>query len=87
MAERLFGGRSPHHRDTGEPSARPRSISVKRERALDPSPLGAGSRRYLTTASKPLTVAPGARRLAIRSSSSAVRVHRRSVHGSRCERA
>jgi hypothetical protein len=37
MAERLFGGRSPHHRDTGEPSARPRSISVKRERALDPS--------------------------------------------------
>jgi hypothetical protein len=59
MAERPFGGRSPHHRDTGEPSARPRSISVKRERALDPSPLGAGSRRYLTTASKPLAVAPG----------------------------
>jgi uncharacterized protein (DUF433 family) len=50
MAERPFGGRSPHHRDTGEPSARPRSISVMRERALNPSPLGAGSRRYLTTA-------------------------------------
>jgi len=87
MAERQFGGRSPHHRDTGEPSARPRSISVKRERALDPSPLGAARGDTSQQPSKPLTVAPGGS--AARNSFVVLgsRVHRHSVHGSRCERA
>jgi hypothetical protein len=85
MAERPFGGRSPHHRDTGEPSAGPRSI--KRERALNPSPLGAGSRRYLTTTVTTHRRAGGLGGSQFVRRRQAVWVHRRSVHGSRCERA